>query len=1231
MKKNLLYILTFTSLLLAKQAEAQKIFYAPKFKQQPVQQMDSSQLAYEIYLLGDIKPYKKEGAADLKTMKHFLEKSKIPSAVVLMGDVVYPLGMPNADEPSYKSAKEAIDRILNTFENYNNPVYIFAGNHDWERGRKEGWQHVLNLEKYIQNNAPENIRFSPSGGCPGPVEVDLTDDITLILLDSQWWLHQNEKPKPTDCDLQNEEDIFAKVEDIIKRNKEKKILVTAHHPLFSVGNHGGYFPASRNLFPLLDKKKYLYIPLPGFLYTGYRKYIGDIQDFAHPRYKFYRDKMLSIFQKYPDIIYAAGHEHNMQYRAQDSLYHIVSGGGGPGSYIARKKKKADFAYDNSGFVKLSFLKNGEVWITYYTNQGKILLRQKMFYKPVFNPEKEKKLLENYKPEQDSIVVRISDRYMKAGKFQRKMLGDNYRDIWNTPIKIPVFDIGKEKGGLTILKRGGGMQTLSVRLQAKDGKQYVLRSVDKNPSNALPEDFRNTFVEKPLQDAISASNPFGALTVPPLADAVGVMHTNPKLVYVPDDPRLGVYRQDLANKVFLFEERPAGNWEDAAFFGHSKKIVSTPKTLKKIMKKPDHRVDQKSVLKARLLDMLINDWDRHDDQWRWATFKENGKTIYRPIPRDRDQVYFVNQGLGMWLVTRKWALRKFQGFGDTIKDINGLNFNARYFDRTFLTELDKSDWQQAAKEIQEKLTDSVIHQAITKMPPKIYAKQGKLIEMHLQKRRDDLDKYAQTYYDFLSKEVDITGTKKDDYFQVKRMPGGQTKVSVFALHKKLKKPADTLYERIFNPEETKEIRLYGLDGKDRFYIEGKADKGIKIRIIGGKGKDSIVDTSDVKSWGKKTLVYDRKDKKNIIVGSKETKKFLSKNKEINKYDRFQFRYNKTIPLIDGGYNVDDGVFIGAGVKINRYNFRDKSLQTLKFKAALGSGAYAFSYKALFTGISPFYDAAINLELSMPENVDNFFGMGNKTPKLTDDKSYYRVRYHYATVNSMLIKKIQKKIDLKAGVFYKYYELTDTVNRFVGNKQLAGLPDTAYQSGQYLGLNIKTDWDTRDQLLQPQRGMHWQTEVAYFKDVDDIYDHWNIQSDLSLFLSFKQDPRTVFAFRFGGAKNYGDYAFYHANYLGASDNLRGYKNQRFAGDAMLFQNTEIRFKLGKIRSYLINGANGITLFNDVGRVWYEPEDSAKWHDGYGIEYWLVPFDATIIRLSLDKSEEDFFLNFKFSYLF
>jgi len=69
---------------------------------------------------------------------------------------------------------------------------------------------------------------------------------------------------------------------------------------------------------------------------------------------------------------------------------------------------------------------------------------------------------------------------------------------------------------------------------------------------------------------------------------------------------------------------------------------TIKPLELLSKNHKHKVDQQFVLRSHLfdvwVDVWVDDWDRHDDQWRWATFEKEGYTLYRPIPRDRDQVF-----------------------------------------------------------------------------------------------------------------------------------------------------------------------------------------------------------------------------------------------------------------------------------------------------------------------------------------------------------------------------------------------------------------------------------------------------------------------------------------------------------------------------------------------------------------------------------------------------------------
>jgi hypothetical protein len=174
--------------------------------------------------------------------------------------------------------------------------------------------------------------------------------------------------------------------------------------------------------------------------------------------------------------------------------------------------------------------------------------------------------DEYPDYSDSTIVVAPEPTYKAGWLHEFLTGSNHRDVWITPVEVPYFDIGKEHGGLKPVKRGGGMQTTSIRLEALDGKQYVLRSVNKDGRRFLPEEFQYTFVAPISQDFISYSHPHGAFIIPTLADAVGVYHTNPRLVQVPDDPRFGIYQNFVGNILMLYEERPNKDMSDAPWFG-----------------------------------------------------------------------------------------------------------------------------------------------------------------------------------------------------------------------------------------------------------------------------------------------------------------------------------------------------------------------------------------------------------------------------------------------------------------------------------------------------------------------------------------------------------------------------------------------------------------------------------------------------------------------------------------
>ena len=1187
---------------------------------------------HSILLIGDIK-YPATDSSLVMLMKDKLIEFGDKGSILVLGDIVYPHGLPSPESKEHIAAKADMDVILRHLYGFGGNIIFIPGNHDWDRGGNEGLERLLFQQEYIMSAMSRDDVYLPLGGCPGPEEVHLSDDIVAIIFDSEWWFHKYEKPGADDgCGFEKPEDLFIQIEDIIRRNDGKKIIFACHHPLFSVGNHGGYFKSTRNIFPLIDIQKWMYVPLPGFIGTGYRKYFGHIQDLAHPEYKLYIQHMLDVFKDYPNFIYAAGHEHNLQYFQHDSLHHIISGGAGEGLYISRRGRKTDFATMSTGFSVLNFYSGGEVWIEYWgpnDDKGKLLFRKKLF---TLIKEEQNAAPDDVPVFIDSTVTtRLSTIYDK-GRFVRFMMGDNYRALWKAQVELPVFDIGYEMGGLQIIKRGGGQQTRSVRLEAQNGKQYVLRSVNKYVEKALGEELRNTIAEAVVQDGISSSHPYAAVTIPLMAKAAGVMHTNPRIVWVPDDPRLGIYRNDLANNVFLFEERPDGDWSDEACFEYAEDIISTPSMIKKTQNEHDQIVDQEAVLKARLFDILINDWDRHDDQWRWAKFKDGGTKYYRPVPRDRDQTYFLNEGPVMWLVRQDFIMPKFQGFDHEIKNVKGLGFNARYFDRAFLNEPELPTWLEIGKRLELALTDSVIHEAVMQLPPEIYELSGKEIEAKLISRRAQIPEYAAKYYRFLAKEVDVVGTNERDLFRVTRLENGNTEVQVFALSNKKGRIREQLYAREFKANETKEIRLYGLEDKDRFEIEGQAKKAIKVRVIGGKNNDTVIDKSSIRGPGKSVWVYDRSDKKNYIQKGKETKVLLSKEKSIDDYNRKQYKYDRAMPLIGAGFNVDDGFLIGAGINIKRYNFRDSISHKITGKLAFATGAFSIDYHALFAVASRFFDVELDASLAIPRNVDNFFGLGNQSKRITDDKSYYRVRYSYAYANPWLQHTVSNKLSYKFGAFYQYFEMTDTNDRFIGDQKLNGIDSLAYQQHHFSGLSAALEIDTRNSKVVPQRGMFFYTEAQGFYGLNEKSKNFiRLSSDLRFYLSFRQDPRFVFIFRFGGALNFGTYEFYHANTLGGKTNLRGFVSRRFAGDHSFYQNTEIRIKLFNLKSFVMNGQLGLFLFNDVGRVWYSDEVSQRWHDGYGAGIWLTPFEFTALTFNYQRSYEDNMFVFTFKFLF
>jgi len=1200
----------------------------------------TKEIEYQFFLIGDAGlPNLKGPDKTLDMLATHLQKSGSSSSVIFLGDNIYEDGMPEEKNTEERRlAEQKIIKSLEPLRGYPGEAFFIPGNHDWRFGKKR----VLAQETFIEQYPDAEANFLPDGGCPGPVALNLSDEWLMIALDTEWWISQSIKPNNTveNCLSQTREEVMTGIENIVDAHEGKHILVAAHHPLYSNGPHRGKFSWKDHLFPLTNIKPWLYLPLPviGSTYPIYRHLGLSAQDISNAHYQEFIAEILEATEEASNRYFASGHEHNLAFYDMEDHYAIVSGSASKLSN-ARKGLGEDFVYEQKGFSRLISYKDGSVVVEFYVPGEELATGELVFRKELVQPERSDRRSTKKRESTDELIETAAEPGFEASGLKRFIWGSNYRDAWTTPVEVPVLDLDKKNGGLEVLNVGGGQQSVSITVQDSTGQKYIMRSVQKNPTEALPEELRDTFANNIVQDQISAAHPYGALIIPHLAHAAGAYHPAPELAYIPESEGLE-FTDDSEGVLVLFEEFVNESWFNKKYKPENKAITTldTDALWSRLREDHNNRINERQLLKSRLFDMFLGDWDRHDGQWFWIAQPSEVGTVFEPVPIDRDNAFFKSDGLIPKISNRKWALRKFQHFDEGIRDIAGINFNAKDFDRWFLSELDREDWQDVAVELQQVLTDKHIEKAVREWPDPIYKLDGNEVIHKLKARRDKIPEFAERYYDMLSAKVNIYGSDKPELFQAVRSEDGAVSITVYSISGYDQK-GNKIYERTFEPEETTEVRLYGFGGDDRFDISGESEDGMIIRIIGGEGQDRVQDLTQIRNGKRPTKVYDTTLGIDIDSLEKSIKAYTTGNPRVNRFRKESFQYDYIGPLLTGGYNADDGVFLGGGVLVKTHGFRKEpyaNLHEVKGKHSTLTSAFSFSYRSIFTELLGSYDLETNLDILAPNFRANFFGLGNETERTNDARSFYRFRYDQALFSVALKKRISPITSFKIGPGYKFFEASSTPDRFVSSTQ-AGLESEDFKTHHYASLNSSFNIHTVDNEVFPKYGIKVNAEADLHIGLNSRSETFGrLGTTASLYYSLGQFPAT-FAFRTGATTNIGDYEFFQANTLGGNSllgeqgKLRGYLRDRFAGRTRFFQNAELRMKLFNFNSYLFPADVGLLGFLDNGRVWHDDENSNLWHQGYGTGIWISPFKRAVITTTFSFSEEDrlFSVNFGFGF--
>jgi hypothetical protein len=824
---------------------------------------------------------------------------------------------------------------------------------------------------------------------------------------------------------------------------------------------------------------------------------------------------------------------------------------------------------------------------------------------------------------DSITIAVAPEYNDVGAFHRFLLGESYRKLWATPVKMRVADLRKEKGGLKVVKLGGGMQTRSLRMVDPTGREWALRTIQKYPEQGLPAGLKATIAKDIVQDQVSTNHPFAALVVPDLAGSLGLSYAIPELIYVGDDPALGEYRKDFANAAYLLEPRSPFE-EDTD---------NTLKVQRKIQEDNDTRADQKLMLRARMLDFILGDWDRHEDNWRWLEKKDKGQTTYIPVPKDRDKVFYKTSGAFPWVLNHQWLKTHLQPYSEDIRDVDHWSFNERYLDRYFLNELDEKDWQEAAAFVQQKLTPEVIDVAFKKMPDTIYKLNGAELIKNFNSRLQKIDSLTRHYYRFLSIYVDIAASDKKEHFEIANMDNGDVKVTINNVNKE-GKIGRLIYNRTFEPSVTKEIRLFGIGGNDVFDVKGTRKSTIKVRLIGGEGDDEFQVEKGVTN---KPYIYDITTEDNVFPERRAAQFRLDKDTLVNTYDKNSFLYDRAGVLFNLNYNIDQGLQLGLGYIIEKQGFQKSPYATKhEFWANYSTGRQSFilDYLGDFKKAIGKNDLLVHANLLGPNNLSNFFGLGNETKFIdTDDLfdedleeredgvSYYRNRYDYLNADIRLSRKLSKSFKIEAGLIGSFYTSSFAGNeeRFFNDYNVANPEVEIFSRKFYGGLVAGWAYDTRDNIAIPTKGIYWKTGLIGQQRIDKTSDRYaSVSTELRFFLN-PGKSRFVVANRIGAGTVIGDPAFFQKMQIGGVNSLRGFNSRRFTGTTMFYHNIDLRVKLFNFTSYLVPGTIGIVGFNDVGRVWEKGESSGVWHQGYGGGLYVLPGEVILIQATVGFSKE------------
>ena len=1134
-------------------------------------------------------------------------KKEDSSSLLIIGNLVSKRGYPNKDNGRQEVEKYLKANLLDHIKDFKGNIIFAPGKNEW---KKDPPDNIDDLESFLQDNS--RAKFWPNDGCPIESE-SLNDNVQLILIDSQWYL-ENWDDHPyinNECEIKTRAQFREAFNDELEDSQKKTVLVAVYHPVLT-----------QTRLSFIEKM------------LG----IGE-QTRRNPQLKKLMGTLETLASQYNDVIFLSGRDKNLQYVQDDGIEQVITGVTEKAVMAKPEEDHGDFAAYDLGYAKMNVNEDGssEIELFTVTQKGseKIFTNKISRERPTLN---EVSWPEKRIGETKTTSVYTEEETDKDGLY-KALWGEHYRPLYSRKFEFPVLYLDTLPGNLKVLGAGGGHQSRSLGFVDDNDHEYTMRALKKSALQFLQttvvtthyvEDYlENTVAERYVQDFYTTAFPYGTFPAGKFMDELGIYHPNSNLYYVPKQEALGIHNNEYGDELYMFEAHVGGENKDLEIFGNADDILNTSDLFLEVRESKEAYVDEDMFIRARLLDMLLGDWDRHEGQYEWAEFEDdNGKKRYLPIAKDRDQVFSKTDGFILSLLRLGFPdFRAMEEYSEEVKRPKWFNLAGYPLDKAFIRNADWQDWKQQVNYIQNNITDEVILEAFAVLPEGIendpYVDE---IKKTMKARRGNLEDIARDYYKHLAEFDMFIGTEENDKFLITRKPDGITNVQL------MNEDGQVIAEKTYDSHDTREVWIYGLDGNDEFKIVGEGSKPLSLKVIGGEEND-IYDFQNTRN----AKLYDFKSKKSTIK-TPGANKMLVDSYDINNYDPNKKRIRQFNLFPSADFNSDVGFKLGVknvyttyGLARNPFTTRQSLILNYFFRTQ----GFEADYSAEFAHIFYNWNFGLNAYYSSPNYTMNYFGSGNDTEYDPDDvsKSYNRVKMQQWRFAPSLIYRNTGGTTFTIKPLIESIEVGFDQNLFVSDRFLRS--NTIYNSQLYAGGDVIFNYENKDRAAFPSRGVELDVTAGYKTNIDEYNNEFAyVRPMLSMDYPLHESGFAVIATKIGGEAIIGDnYEFYHGATLGGGNqnSLRGYRNDRFNGKYAFYQNLDLRSGITQFRTNFVPLRIGASLGFDYGRVWVDNDNSNQWHTNYGGSIFINGFKAFTGNIGYYVGDEGGRLNFTFNFDF